>query len=47
MNDTTPLENFSTLDNWAPATPAWHPFVSYPANAQRTHEVDELKAQCS
>jgi hypothetical protein len=47
MFDTTPLEQFSALDDWAPAAPAWRPFVPYSANPQRTHEVDEIKAQCS
>lgn len=27
MNDNTPLEQFSALDDWAPAQPVWRPYV--------------------
>lgn len=27
MNDNTPLEQFSALDDWAPSAPVWRPYA--------------------
>ncbi|CDY76297.1 hypothetical protein BGLT_05371 [Caballeronia glathei] len=43
MYENTPLEQFSALDDWAPAAPIWRPFVPQSAStprAQRTHEAE-------
>jgi hypothetical protein len=38
MNENTPLEQFSALDDWAPAAPVWRPYVPQRASTSRTQE---------
>jgi hypothetical protein len=44
MNESTPIENFSTLDSWLPAAPLWRPFRPEAARTQRTMEFADVAA---
>lgn len=40
MDDTKPLDEYSTLEDWTLNTPAWRPFVPhYSHSTPRTQEV--------
>lgn len=41
MNDSVPVEDFSTLDNWLPAAPLWRPFRTEAPRSQLTSEFAE------
>jgi hypothetical protein len=41
MNNGLPLEQFSALDDWAPAAPVWRPYVPQAVNTPRTCELHE------
>ncbi|SAL14398.1 hypothetical protein AWB66_00553 [Caballeronia telluris] len=47
MNDNTPLEQFSALDDWAPSAPVWRPYVQERASTPRTAECQAAEPGAS
>ncbi|MDR5754106.1 MULTISPECIES: hypothetical protein [unclassified Caballeronia] len=47
MNDNTPLEQFSALDDWAPSAPVWRPYVQERTSMPRTVECRAAEAGAS
>jgi hypothetical protein len=47
MNDNTPLEQFSALDDWAPSTPVWRPYVQERLGTPRTAECQTAESGAS